>query len=110
MMMWHAVWHATKEKVARLKGVNCYNVHVIAVHPPVDYFKRTCILQVVSRDHSRPLCIVKHIFLDLVRCGHSVRTKQYTENLNEKHALTAEISMKTISCNDSAKRSAFSAG
>ena len=29
---------------------------------------------------------------------------------NAKHAVKAEISMKTISCEDSAKRSAFSAG
>ena len=45
----------------------------------------------------------------LVRNGHSLRTKQYTKNPNAKYAVKAEISMKTISFNDSAKRSAFSA-
>ena len=46
----------------------------------------------------------------LVRYGHSVCTKQYTKNLNAKHAVKAEISMKTISFSDSVKRLAFSAG
>ena len=46
----------------------------------------------------------------LVRYGHSLRTKQYTKNPNAKYAVKAEISMKMISFNDSAKRSAFSAG
>ena len=45
-----------------------------------------------------------------VQYGHSVRTKQYTKNQNAKYAVKAEISMKTISFSDSAKRSAFSAG
>ena len=44
----------------------------------------------------------------LVQYGHSVRTKQYTKNPNAKYAVKAEISMKTISFNNSAKRSAFS--
>ena len=43
----------------------------------------------------------------LVRYGHSRRTKQYTINPNAKYAVKAEISMKTISFNNSAKRSAF---
>ena len=34
----------------------------------------------------------------------------YTKNPNAKYAVNAEISMKTKSFNDSAKRSAFSAG
>ena len=34
----------------------------------------------------------------------------YKKNPNAKYAVKAEISMKTISFNDSAKRSAFSAG
>ena len=46
----------------------------------------------------------------LVRYGHSFRTKQYTKNPKAKYAVKAEISMKTISFNDSAKRSALSAG
>ena len=46
----------------------------------------------------------------LVQYGHSLRTKQYTKNPNAKYAVKSEISMKTISFNDSAKRSAFSAG
>ena len=46
----------------------------------------------------------------LVRYGHSVRKEQYTKNLNAKHAVKAEILMKTKSFNDSAKRLAFSAG
>ena len=46
----------------------------------------------------------------LVRYGHSVRKKQYTKNPNAKYAVKAEISMKTKSFNDSAKRSVFSAG
>ena len=46
----------------------------------------------------------------LVRYGHFVHKKQYTKNLNAKYALKAEKSMKTKSFNDSAKRSAFSAG
>ena len=46
----------------------------------------------------------------LVRYGHSVRTKQYTKNPNAKYAVKAEISMKTTSFSDSAKRLAFSAG
>ena len=33
----------------------------------------------------------------LERYGHSVRTKQFTKNLNAKHAEKAEISMKMIS-------------
>ena len=45
----------------------------------------------------------------LERYGHSLRTKQYTKKTNAKYAVKAEISMKTISFNDSAKRSAFSA-
>ena len=45
----------------------------------------------------------------LVRYGHSVRKKkQYTKKTNVKYAVKAEISMKTKSFNDSAKRSAFS--
>ena len=46
----------------------------------------------------------------LVRYDHSVRTKQYTKNPNAKYAVKAEISIKTISFKDSAKRSAFPAG
>ena len=46
----------------------------------------------------------------LLRYGYSVRTKQYTKSPNAKHAVKPEISMKTISFSDSAKRSAFSAG
>ena len=46
----------------------------------------------------------------LVRHGHSLCTKQYTKNPNAKYAVKAEIAMKTISFNDSAKLSAFSAG
>ena len=46
----------------------------------------------------------------LERDGHSVRKKQYAKNPNTKYAVKAEISMKTKSFNDSAKRSAFSAG
>ena len=45
-----------------------------------------------------------------VHYGHSVRTKQYTKHPNAKHAVKAEISMKTILFSDSAKRSAFSTG
>ena len=37
--------------------------------------------------------------------NHSVRTIQYTKSLNAKHTVKAEISVKTISVNDSAKRS-----
>ena len=44
------------------------------------------------------------------RYGHSVRSKQYTKKTNAKHAMKAEISLKTISFSDSAKRLAFSAG
>ena len=44
----------------------------------------------------------------LVIYGHSVRTKQNTKKQNAKYAVKAEISMKTIMFNDSAKRSAFS--
>ena len=47
---------------------------------------------------------------DLVRYGHSVHKKQYTKKPNAKYTVKAEISMKTKSFNDSAKRSAFSAG
>ena len=36
--------------------------------------------------------------------------KQYTKKTNAKYAVKADISMKTKSFNDSAKRSAFSAG
>ena len=36
--------------------------------------------------------------------------KQYTKNPAAKYAVKAEISMKTKSFNDSAKRLAFSAG
>ena len=43
----------------------------------------------------------------LVRYGHSLCTKQYTKNPNAKYAVEAEISMKTISFNVSAKRSVF---
>ena len=46
----------------------------------------------------------------LVRYGHSVRTKQYAKNQYTKYAVKAEILMKTILFDDSAKRSAFSAG
>ena len=46
----------------------------------------------------------------LVRYGHSVHKKQYTKNPNAKYVVKAEISMKTKSFNDSAKRLAFSAG
>ena len=46
----------------------------------------------------------------LVRYGHSLCTKQNTKKPNAKYSVKAEISMKTISFNDSAKRSAFSAG
>ena len=41
----------------------------------------------------------------LAQYGHPVRTKQHTKNPNIKHAVKAEISMKTISLNYSAKRS-----
>ena len=44
----------------------------------------------------------------LVRYGHPVCSKQYKKN--EGKTRKAIISMKTISVNDSAKRSAFSAG
>ena len=35
---------------------------------------------------------------DLVQYGHPVGTKQYTKNLNAKHAVKAEISMKIVQC------------
>ena len=43
-----------------------------------------------------------------VQYGHSVCTKHILKNLNAKHAVKAEISMKTKSFNGSAKCSAFS--
>ena len=46
----------------------------------------------------------------LSQFGNPVRKKQHTKNRNTKYAVKAEISMKTKSFNDSAKRSAFSAG
>ena len=44
----------------------------------------------------------------LARYGHPVHTKQYTKNPNAKYAVKAEISMKTISFNDSAFSILFS--
>ena len=46
----------------------------------------------------------------LVRYGYYVRTKRYEKTPNAKHAVKAEISMKTKSFDDSAKRSALSTG
>ena len=47
-----------------------------------------------------------------VRCSHYARTKQYTKspNAKKKNEVKAEISTKTISFHDSAKRSVFYVG
>ena len=46
----------------------------------------------------------------LVRYGHSVRTKQYTKKPERKIRSESRDIDEKISFNDSAKRSAFSAG
>ena len=73
-----------------------YQIKFIYVHVKEKIFLK---LQLLTEKNS--VCFWAWSATVLVWYGPSVHTKQYTKNPNAKHAVKAEISMKTISFNDS---------